>query len=368
MSNLTVTNPFAELEPAVKTDETMTLARAEAEQRVLAEVQGRMAIAKRFPRNEFQACQAIIDTCKRPKLAAECLYAYPRGGEMVTGPSIRLAEAMAQRWGNIDFGVKVLSQTKFESVVEAYAWDLESNVRKSTTFVVEHRVMTKKGWRDLTDPRDLYEHVANYSSRRLRACILQVIPRDVQDAAVEQVKATLANGGQSRAESLRAIVAAFDRFGVTVEDIERRYERKLAQLADPEVVELRAIYQTLKDDIGERQRFFGTGNGEAGESKSKLSQLDVASAAKPKVDVVVAPKSAADETKLRKAIVKLVAGAAEVDDDTKARLNARVSKLGGEDLEAILNSVTKADTTPGSDGQMSELAEIIFILAEKEAV
>ncbi len=366
MSNLTVANPFADLEPAIKTDNTLALATAEAEQRVLAEVQGRMSIAKRFPRNEFQACQAIIDACKRPQLASECLYAYPRGGQMITGPSIRLAEVMAQRWGNIDFGVRVLSATSMESIVETYAWDLESNVRKSTTFVVEHRVMTKKGWRDLSDPRDVYEHVANYAARRMRGCILQVIPRDVQDTAVEQVKATLANGGQSRAESLRAIVAAFDRFGVTVTDIERRYDRKLSQLADPEVVELRAIYQTLKDDIGERARFFSTGSAnEAPASKLSHIELNKAKTTEDETPEAPAKVTKADEKKMLKAIAKFALEAGGVDDEAQADFNTYVANLETDEIVALHTQIGGASTAAGAGGEMSERAEIIYMLVDQ---
>src|SRR5690606_519953 len=103
MSAIEVINPYAEtamVNARNNNNGLGTVARAEAEQRALAEVKGRMAIAKQFPRNEFQACQSIIESCKRFKLASECLYSYPRGGQMITGPSIRLAEVLAQRWGN----------------------------------------------------------------------------------------------------------------------------------------------------------------------------------------------------------------------------------------------------------------------------
>ena len=64
--------------------------------RATQEVQAAMIIAKRFPRNETLAFGKIKTACERAGLAKEALYAYPRGGKMVTGPSIRLAEAMAQ--------------------------------------------------------------------------------------------------------------------------------------------------------------------------------------------------------------------------------------------------------------------------------
>ena len=73
------------------------------------EVQAAMVVAKKFPRDEYTAMEKIKRTCQRPTLAEQAIYSYPRGGENVSGPSIRLAEAMAQMWGNIDYGVVELN-------------------------------------------------------------------------------------------------------------------------------------------------------------------------------------------------------------------------------------------------------------------
>ena len=78
--------------------------------RAMAQVQAQVMIAKQFPRNQVQALAGIIEACKRPQLAESAIYSYPRGGKRVEGPSIRLAEAIAQGWGNIDFGVVELER------------------------------------------------------------------------------------------------------------------------------------------------------------------------------------------------------------------------------------------------------------------
>lgn len=109
------------------------------------EVQGAMVIAKRFPRDEVESFNRIMQSCKRKSLAESAMYEYPRGGTKVSGPSIRLAEAMAQNWGNIDFGITELEQKNGESQVMAYAWDLETNTRQVKIFSVPHVRGTKKG-------------------------------------------------------------------------------------------------------------------------------------------------------------------------------------------------------------------------------
>lgn len=63
------------------------------------EVQAAMVIAKKFPRDEVQSFNRIMRACQRKTLAEQAMYEYPRGGTKVTGPSIRLAEAMAPELG-----------------------------------------------------------------------------------------------------------------------------------------------------------------------------------------------------------------------------------------------------------------------------
>ena len=69
----------------------------------------------------------------------------PRGGQSVEGPSIRLAETLAQEWGNIQYGIRELSQSNGESTVEAFAWDIQTNTRQVKVFQVPHVRYSKKG-------------------------------------------------------------------------------------------------------------------------------------------------------------------------------------------------------------------------------
>lgn len=186
------------------------------------EVQAAMIAAKRFPRDEFRAIERIKATCQRPTLAAQAVYRYPRGGQSVSGPSIRLAEALAQNWGNMDTGIIELENTHGVSTMMAYAWDLETNTRVTKIFTVEHKRDTKQGSKALTDGRDIYEATANFGARRMRACILSIIPGDVVDMAVEECKATVASADKRPVdEILKEILKAFKDIKVTKEQLEK---------------------------------------------------------------------------------------------------------------------------------------------------
>lgn len=228
------------------------------------EVQAMVIMAKRYPRDENVAFEKIRKSCMRPFLAEQAVYAYPRGKEVVTGPSIRLAEVLAQNWGNLAFGIKEVSQENGVSLAKAYAWDLETNVMVEKEFHVPHKRYTKSGTYALTDPRDIYELVANNGARRLRACILGVVPGDIAEAAVEECKKTMAGGKEPLADRVRKLVAAFSEFGINVEHIEKRLNHKLEAIIEAELVTLRAVYKSLKDGMAKREDFFDFASGTYG--------------------------------------------------------------------------------------------------------
>lgn len=227
------------------------------QQRAIAEVQSAIILAKRFPRNQIEAMDRILVACQRPTLAEQALYSYSRGGSDITGPSIRMAEAIAQSWGNLQFGIRELSQSNGESTVEAYAWDVETNTRQVKIFQVPHARYTKSsGLKKLEDPRDIYEAIANQGARRLRACILGIIPGDVVEAAVNQCEDTLKAKADTSPEALKKLVAAFEGFKVTKEQIEKRIQRHLDAITPAQIVSLRKIYNSLKDGMSSPADWF----------------------------------------------------------------------------------------------------------------
>src|SRR5574343_475182 len=241
-------NPFESTQIAVSTTKPSATSLLDVSAtREMAEVQASIVVAKKFPRNELECADRILIACQRPTLAETAIYAYSRGGSEISGPSIRLAEAIAQNWQNIQYGIRELDQRNGESTVEAYAWDLQTNTRQSKVFQVRHIRHTRKGRYDLEDPRDIYELVANQGARRLRACILGIIPGDVVEAAVKQCEETLRSSADTSPESIRKMVDAFATFGVSKEQVERRIQRRLESITPAQVIVLRKIYNSLKD-------------------------------------------------------------------------------------------------------------------------
>lgn len=264
-----VQNPFNGMVLAQQNHQNNAVIESETA-RAVAEVQASMIIAKRFPRNPIQATDNIINACTRQMLAETAMYSFSRGGTDITGPSVRLAEMMAQNWGNISYGIRELSQANGESTVEAFAHDLETNTKQVKVFQVPHiRYSKAKGNTKLSDPRDIYELTANNGARRLRACILGILPGDLVETAVKQCELTLRTKADVTPERIQSLLEKFAEYHVTKEMIEKRIQRRIEALTPALLVQLGKIFNSLKDGMSTAKDWFQV----EPEATGKLAEL-----------------------------------------------------------------------------------------------
>lgn len=252
--------------------------------RAIAEVQAAMTIARANPRDPVVAMDRIINACTRQSLAEKAVYVYARGGQNISGASIRLAEALAQNWGNVQYGVRELSAKGGVSEMQAYAWDVETNTKREIVFSVAHKRFTKRGAYDLTDARDIYELTANQGARRLRTCILSIIPGDVVERAVKQCQITMQANVDCSPEKIKQLLNAFADYGVTKSMIEARIQRRIEGITAGQVVNLRNIYASLKDGMGVASDYFdvnATGAPAEGDKPTPEKKTAKAVTAKP---------------------------------------------------------------------------------------
>ena len=226
--------------------------------RQMQEVQGQIIMAKKFPRDEISARNRILTACQRKRLAEQAEYEYKRGTSKVTGISIRLAEAMAQNWGNLDFGFIELEQRNGESQVMAYAWDLETNTRQTKIFTVPHIRETKSGNYPLTSSRDIYEMVANQAARRVRACILGIIPGDIQEEAVEQCRKTLLGKEEMpMIDRIKICVQVAEKeYQIPQESLEKYIGCKAEAFSINDLIRLNRVFNSIKDGMAKREEIF----------------------------------------------------------------------------------------------------------------
>jgi hypothetical protein len=216
--------------------------------RAVAEAQGKLLIAKKFPRDEIAAYTKAIEACRRETMAKKAFYAYPRGGQTVEGPTIRFAEELARCWGNIDYGIKELSQDGGKSELQAYAWDLETNAQSVQNFTNPHQREVRGKMQSLTSQRDIYEANTNMATRRMRARILAILPAWFVEDCIAECKKTLAGENDAPLiDRVKKMVIQFQKYGVSQEMIERRLKRKVETMTVDDFTEYIGIFNAIKE-------------------------------------------------------------------------------------------------------------------------
>lgn len=320
----------------------------------LAEMQAQIYLAKQFPRNQMESAERILTACQRPGLANVAVYSYAKGGTDICGPSIRLAEEIARNWGNIECGWNEVERESDRSKVRAFAWDKETNVLKSLIFYVPHYRTSKRGTTRITDERDIYEHLANNASRRLRNCILALIPGDVVDAAVEQCQRTMATHIDLSKESIKKLVDAFAPLGVSKAQIEKRIQRRIESITPAQFVRMREIYTSIKDGMSSTEDWFDaeTANQEdtsqirnkATEALKQTLMRDSAPVAEEtKTQAKSKPKASSYYKELADEFVKRIASSSSIDELKKITDEVISANIPDDSKQSIYQLIDTRD-------------------------
>lgn len=328
-----------------------------ASSRQAQEVQAAMVIAQKFPRDTNRAFTRVIEDCKRKALAEKAIYSYKRGTSTVSGPSIRIAEAIAKAFGNLDYGVIELDKKPGlgslpgESTVMSYCWDLETNTRSSKVFTISHRRDTKSGGYNLTDERDIYEITANNGARRLRACILNIVPSDFVDAALEQCRQTLKNNTEPLVDRVRKMVVFAKDNGVTQVMLEKFLGHGLDSITEDELIDIRGIFNAIKDGTADRSDYF--------ELSPSEDQKDVTPPKAEAKDSVTA-----SDTRSAKSLKNHAPKSKEEAEKSAKDLNARAD---AEALEKATQTPTSKQSEPASAAPKKARGDLIMELVSYQS-
>lgn len=211
--------------------------------RAVAEVQAAVVVAQQCPRDLQAALAAMRELTAVRAMADRAFFAYARAGSSITGPTIHLARELARVWGNVQYGIEELRRDDAAQVSEmrAWAWDVQTNTRSSSIFIVPHARDTKQGRKAIVDLRDVYENNANQGARRVREAIFSVLPAWFVEEAKDRCTATLRDGGgQTLAQQVAEIVENYEtRLGISIDRIEAALERKSSSWTVHDVSSLR---------------------------------------------------------------------------------------------------------------------------------
>ena len=213
--------------------------------RAIAEVQAAVVVAQNVPRDMDRALGDMRDSCGRLALANRAFYSVPNRGN---GPSVHLARELARIWGNVQYGVHELRRDDENGVseVQAFAWDVQTNVRSTRTFQVPHERMARGKRQKLVDLGDVYLNNQNVGARAVRECIFTVLPTWFTEEAQDICHRTLEKGeGEPLTDRIAKMVKAFADLGVTQAALEDRLGRKRGQWTAGEVAQATVIFTSI---------------------------------------------------------------------------------------------------------------------------
>ena len=246
------------LQPAIPAQSRIGQGTAVEQSRAIAEVQAAVVVAQQMPRDIDRAVREMRRSCGQNSLAEKAFFRFPRGKDpdtgktlYVSGPSVQVARELARCFGNLQYGIVELRRDDGygQSEMLAFAWDLETNTRSSTTFIVPHIRDTKKGSQALVDQRDIYENNANNGARRLREMIFAILPGWYTEDAIAACYATLnadVGAGKAREAKIAEAISAYAEMGITERQLTQKIGAPQERWTPYDITQLGVIYRSIR--------------------------------------------------------------------------------------------------------------------------
>lgn len=217
--------------------------------RAAAEVAAAVSVARNFPRDIDRAGDELGRLTGSLAIAERAFYEVPNRG---AGLSVHIARELTRIWGNVDYGVRELRRDDSAGVSEmqAWAWDQETNVRSTRSFIQPHEKSLKGGRRSkLTDLNDIYLNNQNTAARAVRECIFTILPGWFVAHAEAGLRATLQGGnGASVEERAGKAVALFADLGVVARQLETRVGKGRGKWGPNDLAALTRAYTSITQD------------------------------------------------------------------------------------------------------------------------
>jgi hypothetical protein len=181
-----------------------------------ADIDIQIATAHAYPRSltrfkERALAMATLDE----ETAASCWYTLPRGGKVIEGPSVRLAEIVGSAWGNLRYGARVVGQDRQFVTAQGLCHDLEVNV--AAAIEVKRRITDKHG---KTFNDDMIAVTGNAaSSIALRNAVFRVIPFAFVKFIYDQARLVATGDVKTLSKKRDDMLAYFGKMGLSAERV-----------------------------------------------------------------------------------------------------------------------------------------------------
>lgn len=219
-----------------------------------SEIDIQIATAKQFPRDLHKVLKQIkayatIDT----ETAEDCFYALRRQNNIIEGVSVRLAEIIANAWGNLRVQSRIIGNDGRTVTCQGVCHDLETNTAVSVE--VKRRITGKDG---RTFSEDMQVVTGNAGCAiAFRNAVLKVVPKSITKKVIDEIKAVALGKSVDLETKRQNLIQYYQKIGVQpstllsycgVETIE--------EITIEKVFELRGVANAIKEGTTTVQETF----------------------------------------------------------------------------------------------------------------
>ena len=321
-----------------------------------SEIDMQISTAKKYPRSikSFRN-EAMQMVTLNESVADSCIYAIPRGGETIEGPSARFAEVIASAWGNCRAGARVVSDSGEFITAQGVFHDLERNV--SITYEVQRRITYKNGTRFAADMIGVTGNAA--SSIALRNAILRGVPKAFWDDMYQAARSTVMGDFKTLANRRSAAIKAFISLGVTEQQVlDKLGASGVEDINLEHLVTLRGMITAIKDGDTTPEQAFAV-DGDPIKTKKPIKEKEFYPAADFEKKLPGWIKIIADGKKTADQMIATAGSKHPLTDDQKAAIKKPIAGDGaGITFASVMDKLQSADNVDDLDLSADLIGEI----------
>lgn len=285
------------LAPQAQTVDSMTLSLLQK-----GEIDQQIATAKKYPRllTKFLNTATALATSDS-ETADECVYALPRDGKTIEGPSARFAEIILYSWTNARAGARVIDEDEEFVTAMGSFFDMEQNIHIG--YEVKRRITNKQGKRYNSD---MIATTANAAcSIALRNAILKGIPKAMWRKIYAKVRATIAGDVRTLESTRQQAMKQFALMGAKPDQIFALLDIKgIDDITLDHLVTLRGLYNAIREGETTVERAFAPKETEDSNLATKTAQNLEDIKEKYKLDPQRAEQLRAEAERQKKAVAE----------------------------------------------------------------
>lgn len=257
-----------------------------------AELDTQISTAKAYPREAQKAIQyATMLATMDEATAQSCYYCLPRkdknGNKVeIRGGSIRLAEIIANAWGNLHAATRIVENDGKNITAEGVAWDLETNVKISMQNKVSIWFGAKDGKGGYQANADMQTMLANAASAKaLRNAIFKVVPKALVDIVRDKAMSFSIGDVKTVNAKVKEVIDKLNKMGLTTESILEYYGYdSIGKITPADYTSLLGVGTAIKEGYIKPEQVFNAETDDIPGMSAAEKVQNLLAEIKPKVD------------------------------------------------------------------------------------